>query len=69
MNTRPTPLIKIEKVRSLLFDESEYIIEFAEASIESFTEFSESYARYLPERDLLNLKRAGHKITPVAELL
>ncbi|MEX0648052.1 MAG: taurine dioxygenase, partial [Balneolaceae bacterium] len=49
--------------------DEEYIREFAGASIESFSEFSEHFKIYLLAREMDNLKRAGHKIKPVAQML
>lgn len=50
-------------------DQDDFILEFSEASIESFSEFSTAFNKYMNERDLENLRRAGHKIKPVAQML
>ncbi len=61
--------IDLDKIYSMLFHEEKYVIEFAEASIISFSEFSEHYSKFLTDRDIENLRRAGHKIKPVAQML
>lgn len=53
----------------MLYGDERYIREFAEAAIASFTEFKENFALHLQERDETNLRKAGHKIKPVAQML
>lgn len=53
----------------MLYGETTYIKEFAEAALTSFSEFKENYALFLKERDEVNLRKAGHKIKPVAQML
>ena len=53
----------------MLFGEEKYIIEFSEASIQSFSEFSDNFTQFLLSRDIENLRKAGHKIKPVALML
>lgn len=53
----------------MLFGEEKYIIEFSEASIQSFSEFSDNFKQFLLARDIENLRKAGHKIKPVALML
>ncbi len=62
-------LIDIDKIYKMLFNEQKYVIEFAEASIQSFSEFSDHYSKYLLDKDMENLRRAGHKIKPVVQML
>jgi hypothetical protein len=62
-------LINIDKIYEMLFNEQKYVVEFAEASIQSFNEFSNHYSTYLLNRDMENLRKAGHKIKPVAQML
>jgi hypothetical protein len=66
---RNNSLIDIDSIYEMLFNEKKYVIEFAEASIQSFNEFSDHYAVFLLNRDIENLRRAGHKIKPVAQML
>lgn len=63
------PLIDIESIYKMLFNEEKYVLEFAEASIQSFSEFSEHYTIFLLNKDMENLRKAGHKIKPVAQML
>ena len=53
----------------MLFGERKYILEFCNAAIESFSEYSIHYKLYLLERDETKLRKAGHKIKPVAQML
>lgn len=62
-------LIDKKLVSDMLFGEDKYIAEFAEASIQSFSEFSKNYRKYLIQKDLENFRRAGHKIKPVVQML
>jgi len=62
-------LIDIDKIYKMLFNEQKYVIEFAEASIQSFSEFSDNYSKYLLDKDMENLRKAGHKIKPVVQML
>lgn len=50
-------------------DQDDFIVEFSEASIESFSEFSTAFSKYIKANDMENLRRAGHKIKPVAQML
>lgn len=62
-------IVDFTTLTEMLFGEEKYITEFAEAAIISFTEFKENYALYLMERDEVNFRKVGHKITPVAQML
>lgn len=53
----------------LLYGDEEYISEFAAASIESFTEFKNQFEKNLKERDMESLRKTGHKIKPVAQMM
>lgn len=61
--------IDFRKVSEMLFHEEKYIREFARASILTFRDFAGQFRRALLEKDLENLRRAGHKVRPVAQLL
>ncbi|MEX0994723.1 MAG: taurine dioxygenase [Balneolaceae bacterium] len=69
MTAKKFNLIDRQLISDMLFGEEKYIIEFADASIQSFSEFSKHYRKYLLERDLENFRRVGHKIKPVAQML
>lgn len=53
----------------MLFGEQDYIVEFTDAAVLSFTEFSEHYQKHLLARDEDSFRKAGHKIKPVAIML
>tara|TARA_R110000868_G_scaffold304437_30_gene565552 strand:+ start:19501 stop:19806 length:306 start_codon:yes stop_codon:yes gene_type:complete len=53
----------------MLYGETAYIKEFAEAAVTSFKEFQENYTSFLMARDEVNFRKAGHKIKPVAQML
>ncbi|MDR9418934.1 taurine dioxygenase [Gracilimonas sp.] len=62
-------LIDFSGLSEMLYDEEDYIKEFAEAALDSFSQFSEDYAKYLKVRDEENFRKAGHKIKPVVKML
>lgn len=62
-------LVDFSGLTEMLYGEDEYIQEFAEAAITSFTEFSENYKKFLLARDETNFRKAGHKIKPVTQML
>lgn len=61
--------IDLEKIRKLLYDDAGFIQEFSEAAAESFKEFSEDYEKYLLSREEKELRKAGHKVKPVALMI
>ncbi len=56
-------------IREMLYDDDGYVKEFANASIQSFGEFKQHFKESLLARDIDDLRRAGHKIKPVAMML
>lgn len=58
-----------EKIEELMFNEGEYIIEFCEAGLSSYAEFSCNFKKHLQNRDLEGLKKAGHKIKPGLQMM
>ncbi len=62
-------LVDVQLVRNMLYDDDGYVKEFAHASIESFTEFRDSFKQHVMDRDIDELRRAGHKIKPAALML
>lgn len=62
-------LIDFSSLNDMLYGDDAYIKEFAEAAVISFSEFQSNYSKYLSARDETNLRRAGHKIKPVAQML
>lgn len=63
------PHVDQELVSNLLYNEEKYIKEFAEASIESFTEFKVKFTKFFLAGDMNMLRQTGHKIKPVAQML
>jgi hypothetical protein len=68
MNTNKQ-LVDVQLIRNMLYDDDGYVKEFANASIESFTEFRDGFKVHVLERDMDELRRAGHKIKPAALML
>ena len=62
-------LVDLTSLTEMLYGDENYIQEFSEAAIISFTEFNEHYNQFLIARDEDNFRRAGHKIKPVAQML
>ena len=63
------PIIDKQVIVDLLYGDEEYVSEFATASVESFTEFKSQFAKSLKARDMEGLRKAGHKIKPVAQMM
>jgi hypothetical protein len=63
------PLVDVELIRKMLYNDEGYVKEFANASIQSFSEFKASFKEFVLSRELDNLRRAGHKIKPAALML
>ncbi|MFU8812470.1 MAG: taurine dioxygenase [Balneolaceae bacterium] len=63
------PLIDPKQIETMLYDDEEFIKEFAAASVESFTEFKVKFRASLLSSELDDLRRAGHKIKPAAQML
>lgn len=63
------PLIDIELINNMLYGDEAYVKEFASASIQSFSEFKTKFRQDVLNRDMDELRRAGHKIKPVASML
>ncbi|WP_234571588.1 taurine dioxygenase [Rhodohalobacter sp. 614A] len=63
------PLVDRKVIVDLLYGDEDYISEFAVASVESFSEFKVQFEKSLKKRDMENLRRAGHKIKPVAQMM
>lgn len=61
--------IDADKITDMLFKDSDYIIEFCEAGVSSFDEFIEHYRIHLLDRNMTELRKAGHKIKPGAQMM
>lgn len=53
----------------MLFDDAEYVIEFCEAGVSSFDEFIDNFRTHLLDRNMEDLRKAGHKIKPGAQMM
>lgn len=62
-------LVDIELIKKMLYNDENYIKEFANASLQSFKEFRDQFKASLLSREMDDLRRAGHKIKPVAQML
>lgn len=63
------PLVDRQIIVDLLSGDEEYVGEFAAASIESFTEFKINFEKSLKARDMESLRKTGHKIKPVSQMM
>lgn len=62
-------IIDSKKITELLFDDDQYVIEFCEAGLTSFGEFIDNFSTHLLDRNMEELKKAGHKIKPGAKMM
>ncbi len=63
------PLIDRKLIVDLLYGDENYVKEFADASVGSFSEFNEHFREALQTNDEVKLRNAGHKIKPVAQMM
>lgn len=63
------PEVDREKITNMLYDDEALVSEFAEATIQSFREFSQNFTRHLLSRNETDFRKAGHKIKPVAQMI
>lgn len=62
-------IVSREVIKSLLYGDEDYLDEFVEVSIISFSEFKENFDKHLSNRDLVSLRTTGHKVKPVAQMM
>lgn len=62
-------LVDFDVIRKMLYEDESYVKEFSEASVQSFTEFRDNFELHIKNNDLDELRRTGHKIKPVAQML
>ncbi len=62
-------VVDVKLVREMLYEDENYVKEFSNASIQSFSEFKEQFRKTLLAREMDDLRRAGHKIKPIALML
>ncbi|MGM0546617.1 MAG: Hpt domain-containing protein [Bacteroidota bacterium] len=58
-----------DKITDMLFHDADYVVEFCEAGVTSFEEFIENYRTHLLDRNMEDLRKAGHKIKPGAQMM
>lgn len=58
-----------DKITNMLFDDIEYVVEFCEAGVTSFEEFVTNFRTHLLDRNMEDLRKAGHKIKPGAQMM
>lgn len=58
-----------QKIGDMLYDDPKYITEFCEAGLISFNEFIENFRTHLLDGNLEDLRKAGHKIKPGAQMM
>lgn len=63
------PIVDRQVILDILYGDEEYVSEFASASVESFAEFKTNFEKSLVERDMETLRKVGHKIKPVAQMM
>jgi hypothetical protein len=63
------PLVSRSAIAELLFGDEDYVDQFIDASLESFTEFRDNFKQSMRNRNLEDLKKAGHKIKPAAQIM
>lgn len=62
-------IVDFTSLTEMLYGETKYIKEFAEAAISSFNEFNIQFNQFLKERNEVDFRKAGHKIKTVAQML
>ncbi len=61
--------INPKKITDILFDDDQYVIEFCEAGVTSLDEFINSFQEHLIDRNMDDLRKAGHKIKPGVQMM
>jgi hypothetical protein len=62
-------IVDREVIKNLLYGDEDYLDEFVQVSIISFTEFKNNFEPHLSNRDLASLRTTGHKVKPVAQMM
>lgn len=62
-------IVDREVIKNLLYGDEDYLDEFLQVSIISFTEFKDNFDIHLTNRDLSSLRTTGHKVKPVAQMM
>ncbi len=62
-------LICFDRINEILDEDPKYLKEFCEAGIKSFTKFRDDFEESMRSHDLETLRKAGHRIKPVAQMI
>jgi HPt (histidine-containing phosphotransfer) domain-containing protein len=62
-------LVQFDSINEMLDEDPKYLKEFCEAGIKSFTKFRDDFKESMHSRDLEHLRKAGHRIKPVAQMV
>lgn len=58
-----------EKITDMLYGDAKYVVDFCEAGVTSFEEFIDNFRVHLMDRNMEDLRKAGHKIKPGAQMM
>lgn len=64
-----TTLVEFGAIRKMLDNDPDAIQEFSVAAQQSFSSFKREFRTHMHNRDLKNLKKVGHRIKPIAQML
>jgi hypothetical protein len=62
-------IVQFEQLSEIVGDDPAYFKEICEAAIMSFTYYRDDYIKSMQSNDLTLLKKAGHRIRPVAQMI
>lgn len=62
-------IVQFDQVNHILEDDPAYVKDFCGAAITSFETFKEEYTNSLKQKDLASLRKAGHRIKPVSQMI
>lgn len=66
---RPKKYINFNKIIDMFGGEEEFLEEFCEVAISSFSKFRDEFRLSLRNRDLQHLRHISHRVKPVAQQL
>jgi hypothetical protein len=62
-------LVQFDQLNEMLDDDPAYFREICEAAIMSFTYYRDDYRKSMLSNDLALLRKAGHRIRPVSQMI
>lgn len=62
-------VVQFDQINEILDSDPEYFKEFCEAALRSFGSFQKDFKVHMQNRDLENIRKVGHRIKPVAQML